>query len=51
MLKIKNHRDGFTDTMDTVSPDALIFSGASPRTDKVTLSYTIETQSNNLTFS
>ena len=51
MLKIKNHRDGFADTMNKSSPDALIFSGASPRTDKVEIQYTIETQSTNIVFS
>ncbi len=51
MLKVKNHRDGFSDTLNGSSPDALIFSGASPRTDKVEIQYKIESQSNALVFS
>lgn len=51
MLKVKNHRDGFSDKMDGSSPDALIFSGASPRTDKVKVTYTIEAQSTDIVFS
>ena len=51
MLKVKNHRDGFVDRMDSSSPDALIFSGASPRTDKVGIQYRIEAQNTNIVFS
>ena len=51
MLKVRNHRDGFADMMDGSSPDALIFSGASPRTDKVEVDYTIEAQGTNIVFS
>ena len=51
MLKIKNHRDGFADMIDTSSPDALIFSGASLRTDKVAIQYKIDTQSTSIVFS
>lgn len=50
MLKILNHKDGFADSMDSGSPDSLIFSGASARTDKVDVRYVIETQSSNTTF-
>jgi hypothetical protein len=51
MLKVRNHRDGFADMMNVSSPDALIFSGASPRTDKVEVSYTIEAQGTGIVFS
>lgn len=51
MLKVKNHRDGFSDMMDGSSADALIFSGASPRTDKVEVNYKIEAQSTDIVFS
>ena len=51
MLKVRNHRDGFADTMNVSSPDAIIFSWASPRTDKVELSYIIESQSAKKVFS
>lgn len=51
MLKIKNHRDGFADTMTSTSPDALLFSGASARTDKVSVSYTIRSNGTGEVFS
>lgn len=51
MLKIRNHRDGFSDSMNSSSPDAKVFSWASARTDKVEVNYSIESQSLNTTFS
>ncbi len=51
MLKVKNHRDGFADMMNGSTPDALIFSGASPRTDKVEIQYKIESQGTEIVFS
>ncbi len=51
MLKVANHRDGFQDTMLSTSPDALIWSGSTLRTDKVRINYTIRAQSSDATFS
>ena len=51
MLKVANHREGFQDTMTSTSPDALIWSGSTPRTDKVKISYSIKAQSSDTSFS
>lgn len=50
MLKEKNHRDGFQDTLNGTDPDARIFSGSTERTAGTTVKYTIDSQSHDFTF-
>jgi hypothetical protein len=53
MLKSKNHRDGFQDTIDSsvVEPDAIFFSGMTDRSRGMKVGYTMVAQSKNTTFS
>lgn len=51
MLKIRNHPDGFSDTMNSLDPDSRIFSGASSRTDNVKVGYSIRSHSIDYSFS
>ncbi len=44
MLKVRNHREGFEDSMKTDDIDTLIFSGSSDRTKNTKTTYAIEAQ-------
>jgi hypothetical protein len=50
MLKVRNHREGFEDSMKNDDIDALIFSGSSDRTKNTKTTYTIEAQTKDHTF-
>lgn len=51
MLKVKNHREGFQDTMRNIDPDGKIFIGTTPRTTGIQTQYQIISQSKSETFS
>ena len=44
MLKVRNHREGFEDSMKSDDIDTVIFSGSSDRTKNTKTTYTIEAQ-------
>lgn len=44
MLKVRNHREGFEDSMKSDDIDTAIFSGSSDRTKNTKTTYTIEAQ-------
>jgi hypothetical protein len=50
MLKVRNHREGFQDSMSTTDLDATIFSGSTDRTKGIRTSYTIVAQTGSRTF-
>ncbi|MDD2693349.1 MAG: hypothetical protein PHY14_00275 [Candidatus Gracilibacteria bacterium] len=50
MLKVKNHREGFQDTMTNTDPDAKMFVGNTPRTLGTQVQYQIASQSKDKTF-
>lgn len=51
MLKVRNHRDGFSDAMIAADPDAALFKFDTPRTKGIEVGYTLKTQSQSHTFS
>lgn len=50
MLKVKNHREGFQDSMKNTDPDGKMFIGTTPRTLGTQVQYQITSQSKNETF-
>ena len=50
MLKVKNHREGFADTMSAEVIDAVLFSGSTDRTRTIKTSYTIEANTGSAIF-
>ncbi len=50
MLKVKNHREGFADTMSAEDIDAVLFSGSTDRTRTIATSYTIEANTGSAIF-
>lgn len=50
MLKVRNHREGFEDSMKNDDLDAGIFSGSSDRTKNTKTTYTIEAASSSGSF-
>lgn len=50
MLKVKNHREGFADTMSAEDIDAVLFSGSTDWTRTIKTSYTIEANTGSAIF-
>ena len=50
MLKVRNHREGFEDSMKNDDIDTVIFSGSTDRTKNTKTTYTIEAQTGSHVF-
>ncbi len=51
MLKIRNHRDGFADTLSKIEPDSSMFALSTERSKGINTSYIIQANSQDETFS